>query len=142
MHEIKTEVDLTKPTPCQREVLTALARQLSNNEITRLLHIAEAITNIDSEALLRAYATAQEAFLDRKVRPLKPRSSPNRVDPRRSIARSSCTGSSRNKAKRLEALMQKTARRRPCAEPRPGLLQNVYSVSMNWPVLASMPLLA
>ena len=42
-------------------MLTLLARQLSNNEIVRLLHIAEATTNIDAEALLQAFATVQEA---------------------------------------------------------------------------------
>jgi DNA-binding NarL/FixJ family response regulator len=57
---IKTEA--AKLTRRQREVLTTLARRLSNNEIARLLHIAEATTNIDSEALLQAYATAQEAL--------------------------------------------------------------------------------
>jgi DNA-binding NarL/FixJ family response regulator len=59
---IKTEADLARLTHRQREVLTALARRLSNNEVARLLHIAEATPNIDAEALLRAFATAQEAL--------------------------------------------------------------------------------
>ena len=60
---IKTKADLAKLTHRQREVLTLLARQLSNNEIVRLLHIAEATTNIDAEALLQAYATVQEGII-------------------------------------------------------------------------------
>ena len=59
---IKTEADLAKLTHRQREVLTAVARQLSNNEVARLSHIAAATTNIDAEALLQAYATIQEVF--------------------------------------------------------------------------------
>ena len=59
---IKTKADLAKLTHRQREVLTLIARQLSNNEVVRLLHIAEATTNIDAEALLQAYATVQEAL--------------------------------------------------------------------------------
>ena len=56
-----TEVDLTKLTPYQREVLTALARPLSKNELMRLLHLAEATlrsTGAISEA-------AKQAVLDR-----------------------------------------------------------------------------
>ena len=53
--------EAAKLTHRQREVLTLLARQLSNNEVARLFHIAEATTNIDAEAILRAYAIAQEA---------------------------------------------------------------------------------
>ena len=59
---IETKADLAKLTHRQREVLTALARRLSNNELPRFLHIAETTMNIDSEALLQAYATAQEAL--------------------------------------------------------------------------------
>ncbi len=39
-----TEVDLTKLTPYQREVLTALVRLLSRNDFMRLLQIADAMT--------------------------------------------------------------------------------------------------
>ena len=39
---MRTEVDLTKLTPCQREVLTALVRPLSKNEVVQLLQIVEA----------------------------------------------------------------------------------------------------
>jgi DNA-binding CsgD family transcriptional regulator len=42
-----TEADLAKLTHRQREVLTALARQLSSDEVARLLHIAEATLKID-----------------------------------------------------------------------------------------------
>ena len=41
---MRTEVDFTKLTPYQREVLTALARRLSKNEAKRFLQIAEATT--------------------------------------------------------------------------------------------------
>jgi hypothetical protein len=39
---MRTEVDLTKLTPYQREVLAALVRRLSKNEVVRLLQIIEA----------------------------------------------------------------------------------------------------
>jgi hypothetical protein len=39
---MRTEVDLTKLTPYQREVLTALVRPLSKNDVMRLMQIAEA----------------------------------------------------------------------------------------------------
>ena len=39
---MRTEVDLTKLTPRQREVLTAFVRPLSKNEVMRLLQIVEA----------------------------------------------------------------------------------------------------
>lgn len=56
------KIDLTKLTPYQREVLTALARRLSKNDVMRLLHLAELTTRIHSDALLRAYAVAEEIF--------------------------------------------------------------------------------
>ena len=56
-----TKVDLTKLTPYQREVLTALVRPLSRNELMRLLQIAEATT---SSARAISEATKQ-AVLDR-----------------------------------------------------------------------------
>jgi len=56
-----TEVDLTKLTPYQREVLTALVQPLSRNELMRLLQIAEATT---SSAGAISEATKQ-AILDR-----------------------------------------------------------------------------
>jgi hypothetical protein len=59
---IKTEADLAKLTARQREVLTAIARQLSKEKVSQLLQIAEATANIDAEALLQAYATVQEAL--------------------------------------------------------------------------------
>jgi hypothetical protein len=39
---MRTEVDLTKLTPYQREVLTAFVRPLSKNEVVQLLQIVEA----------------------------------------------------------------------------------------------------
>ena len=45
-----TEADLAKLTHRQREVLTALARQLSNDEVARLLDLAEAMLKIDMTA--------------------------------------------------------------------------------------------
>ena len=57
---IKTEADLAKLTPRQREVLTAIARQLSKEKASQFLDIAEAIPNIDAVALLRAYTAVQE----------------------------------------------------------------------------------
>ena len=45
-----TEADLAKLTHRQREVMTALARQLSNDKVARLLDIAEATLKIDMTA--------------------------------------------------------------------------------------------
>jgi DNA-binding NarL/FixJ family response regulator len=51
---LSTEADLLKLTKRQREVLSLLARGLSNKEIARALDIAEATTKIHLGALLRA----------------------------------------------------------------------------------------
>ena len=51
---LSTEADVLKLTKRQREVLTLLARGLSNKEIARTLAIAEATTKIHVAALLRA----------------------------------------------------------------------------------------
>ena len=51
---LSTETDVLKLTKRQREVLTLLARGLSNKEIARALAIAEATTKIHLAALLRA----------------------------------------------------------------------------------------
>ena len=51
---LSTEADVLKLTKRQREVLTLLARGLSNKEIARTLAIAEATTKIHLAALLRA----------------------------------------------------------------------------------------
>ena len=65
MRDIITDFDLTKLTPCQREVLTVLARRLSTNELERLLYVAEATTRIDSDALLRAVRAARVGIGER-----------------------------------------------------------------------------
>ena len=69
---MRTEVDLTKLTPYQREVLTILARRLSKNEVERLLHLVEAMTGsvgVISEAVKqavdRAKAVIEESELKR-----------------------------------------------------------------------------
>jgi DNA-binding NarL/FixJ family response regulator len=51
---LSTEADVLKLTKRQREVLSLLARGLSNKEIARALAIAEATTKIHLAALLRA----------------------------------------------------------------------------------------
>ena len=52
--KLLTEADILKLTKRQREVLSLLARGLSNKEIARALAIAEATTKIHLAALLRA----------------------------------------------------------------------------------------
>lgn len=51
---ISGEADLLKLTARQREVLSLIAHGMSNKEIARALHIAEATTKIHTAALLRA----------------------------------------------------------------------------------------
>ena len=68
---MRTEVDLTKLTPYQREVLTILARRLSKNEVERLLHLVEAMTGsvgVISEAVKQAVDRAKAVIeeLERK----------------------------------------------------------------------------
>ena len=60
---MRTEVDLTKLTPYQREVLTALVRPLSKNEPMRLLQIVEATTVI-SEATKQAILDRAKAVIE------------------------------------------------------------------------------
>lgn len=48
---VKTEADLAKLTARQREVLTAVVRQLSKDKVARFSQIAEDTANIDAAAL-------------------------------------------------------------------------------------------
>ncbi|MGA8158142.1 MAG: hypothetical protein WB822_18455 [Rhodoplanes sp.] len=65
---MRTKVDLTKLTPYQREVLTALVRPLSKNDVMRLMQIVEAtmptagrISEAMKQAILdRAKAVTEE----------------------------------------------------------------------------------
>ena len=62
-----TEVDLTKLTPYQREVLTALVQPLSRNEFTRLLQVIEAMTpsaGAISEATKQAILDHAKAIIE------------------------------------------------------------------------------
>ncbi|MGA8294347.1 MAG: hypothetical protein WB820_18025 [Rhodoplanes sp.] len=64
---MRTEVDLTRLTPRQREVLTALAQRLSKNEVERLLQIVEAATRsgvVISEAVKQAVDRAKKAVIE------------------------------------------------------------------------------
>jgi hypothetical protein len=64
---MRTEVDLTKLTPYQREVLTALVRPLSKNEAVRLLQIVEATTpcaGVISEATKQAILDRAKAVIE------------------------------------------------------------------------------
>jgi hypothetical protein len=64
---MRTEVDLTKLTPYQREVLIALVRPLSKNEVTRLLQIVEATipsAGVFSEATKQAILDRAEAVIE------------------------------------------------------------------------------
>ena len=57
---MRTEVDLTRLTPYQREVLAALVRRLSKNEVVRLLQIIEATAHSAG-----GISEAMQAILDR-----------------------------------------------------------------------------
>jgi hypothetical protein len=62
-----TEVDLTKLTPYQREVLTALVRPVSKNELMRLLQVVEAMTpsaGAISEAMKQAVLDRAKAVIE------------------------------------------------------------------------------
>jgi DNA-binding NarL/FixJ family response regulator len=63
---MRTEVDLTKLTPRQREVLTALVQPLSKNEVVRLLQIVEATTRSAgiSEATKQAVLDRAKAIIE------------------------------------------------------------------------------
>ena len=69
---MQTEVDLTRLTPRQREVLTSLARRLSKNEVERLLHLVETMTGsvgviskAVKQAIDRANAVIEESERNR-----------------------------------------------------------------------------
>jgi DNA-binding NarL/FixJ family response regulator len=51
---LDSDADILRLTPRQREVLSYLALGMSNKEIARALHIAEATTKVHAAALLRA----------------------------------------------------------------------------------------
>ena len=64
---MRTEVDLTKLTPYQREVLTALVRPLSKNEVVQLLQIVEATipsAGVFSEATKQAILDRAKAVME------------------------------------------------------------------------------
>jgi hypothetical protein len=68
---MRTEVDLTKLTPYQREVLTAFVRPLSKNEVVRLLQIVEATipsAGVFSEATKQAILDQAKAIIEKLQR--------------------------------------------------------------------------
>ena len=70
---MRTDVDLTKLTPYQREVLIALVRPLSKNEVVRLLQIVEATipsAGVFSEATKQAILDRAEAVIEELEREL------------------------------------------------------------------------
>jgi len=72
---MRTEVDLTKLTPYQREVLTAFVHPLSKNEVVRLLQIVEATipsAGVFSEATKQAILDRAEAVVEELERERSP----------------------------------------------------------------------
>jgi hypothetical protein len=72
---MRTEVDLTKLSPYQREVLTALVRRRSKNEVVRLLQIVEATApsaGVFSEATKQAILFRVEAVIEELQRDCEP----------------------------------------------------------------------
>lgn len=64
---MRTEVDFTKLTPRQREVLAALVRPLSKNEIVLLLQVVEATIpsgGVISEAMKQAILDRAKALIE------------------------------------------------------------------------------
>jgi len=64
---MRTEVDLTKLTPYQREVLTAFVRPMSKNEVVRLLQKVEAAipsAGVFSEATKQAILDHAKAIIE------------------------------------------------------------------------------
>jgi hypothetical protein len=61
---MRTEVDLTKLTPYQREVLTALVRPPVKNVVVRLQRIVEAMTSAFSEATKQAVLRRAKAVIE------------------------------------------------------------------------------
>ena len=60
---IKIEADLPQLTYRQREVLTALAGRLSNNEVAQFLCIAVATTNVDVETLRQLLTRSESSII-------------------------------------------------------------------------------
>jgi DNA-binding CsgD family transcriptional regulator len=78
---ILTEADVLKLTKRQREVLSLLARGLSNKEIARALAIAEATTKIHLAAILRVLGVRNRTEAAYKAASLiNPMSAPASVD--------------------------------------------------------------
>jgi hypothetical protein len=59
---MRTEVDLTKLTPRQRQVLTILARRLSKNEVARLVEARSG--GVMSEAMKQAILDRAKAAIE------------------------------------------------------------------------------
>ena len=59
---MRTEVDLTKLTPRQRQVLTILARRLSKNEVARLVEARS--SGVMSEAMKQAILDRAKAAIE------------------------------------------------------------------------------
>ena len=59
---MRTEVDLTKLTPRQRQVLTILARRLSKNEVARLVEARSG--GVMSEAMKQAILDRAKAVIE------------------------------------------------------------------------------
>ena len=61
---MRTEIALTKLTPYQREVLTALVRRISKNEVMRLLEATTGSAGGISEVTMRAVRDHAHAVIE------------------------------------------------------------------------------
>jgi DNA-binding NarL/FixJ family response regulator len=80
---LDSDADILRLTPRQREVLSYLALGMSNKEIARALHIAEATTKVHAAALLRALSArnrTEAAFKAGKLIQSLKSSQPARLD--------------------------------------------------------------